>query len=105
MKISTTDFITGKEIEEVLGIAKGTVVQSKNIGRDLLAGLKTIVGGEIAGYTDMLKQARNIATERMIEDAKKMNADAIVSVRYGSSSVMDGSAEIIAYGTAVKFKK
>lgn len=105
MKMSTTDFISGHEISEVIGIAMGTVVQSKNIGRDFLAGLKTIVGGEITGYTDMLKQARNIATERMIEDAKQMNADAIVSVRYGSSAVMDGSAEIIAYGTAVKFKK
>ena len=105
MKISTTETIAGCKIIETVGIAKGTVVQSKNIGRDILAGFKTIVGGEIAGYTDMLRQAREIATERMIEDAKKMNADAIVSVRYGSSSVMDGSAEIIAYGTAVKIKE
>ena len=105
MILSTTDYLAGSEITEVLGIAKGTVVQSKNIGRDILAGFKTIVGGEISGYTQMLQQAREIATERMIEDAKKMNADAIVAVRYGSSSVMDGSAEIIAYGTAVKIKK
>ena len=104
MKISTIEFLPGCEITEVCGIAKGTVVQSKNIGRDILAGFKTIVGGEISGYTQMLQQARDIATERMISEAKELGADAIVGIKYGSSAIMQGAAEIIVYGTAVKLK-
>ena len=104
MKIVTTENIAGEEIKESLGVVKGEVVQSKNIGRDLMAGLKTIVGGEIVGYTDMLKKAREVATKRMIVEAESLGADAIVNVRYGSSAVMQNAAEIIAYGTAVKFK-
>ncbi len=105
MKLVNIDYIPGYEIIEALGIAKGTVVQSKNIGRDFMAGMKTIVGGEIAGYTDMLITARQIATKRMVDDAEALGADAIINIRYGSSSVMNGAAEVIAYGTAVKLKK
>jgi uncharacterized protein YbjQ (UPF0145 family) len=102
MKLLSIDVIPGKNYEP-LGIVKGTVVQSKNIGRDFMAGMKTLVGGEIKGYTEMLIEARQIATKRMVDEAEKMGADAIVGVRYGSSAVMQGAAEIIAYGTAVKF--
>lgn len=104
MKLVNIDYIPGEEITECLGLVKGTVVQSKNIGRDFMAGMKTIVGGEIVGYTDMLVQARGIATKRMVDDATQLGADAIINIRYGSSSVMNGAAEVIAYGTAVKLK-
>lgn len=103
MILASVDIIPGKNYE-ILGLAKGTIVQSKHIGRDLMASLKTIVGGEIKGYTDMISEARKIATDRMIKEAEALGADAIVGVRYGSSAVMDGAAEIVAYGTAVKFK-
>lgn len=105
MIIVNTDHVVGHDIKESLGIVKGAIVQSKNIGRDFMAGMKTLVGGEISGYTKMISEARDIATKRMIEEAEKLDADAIVNVRYGSSAVMQGAAEIIAYGTAVKFKK
>jgi uncharacterized protein YbjQ (UPF0145 family) len=101
MKLVSIETIPGKEIE-ALGIVKGTVVQSKNIGRDFMAGMKTFVGGEIKGYTEMLNEARQIATKRMVDEAQALGADAIVGVRYGSSAVMQGAAEIVAYGTAVK---
>ena len=103
MKLYTTDFITGKEIETIQ-MVKGSVVFSKNVVRDLFAGLKTLVGGEIAGYTEMLNDARRIATERMERDATALGADAIVGVRFMTSSVMAGASEIIVYGTAVKVK-
>ncbi|MCR5720325.1 MAG: YbjQ family protein [Lachnospiraceae bacterium] len=103
MKLVSIDTIPGVEYE-ALGIVKGTVVQSKNIGRDFMAGMKTLVGGEIAGYTEMLVEARQIATKRMVDEAQAMGADAIVGVRFGSSAIMQGAAEIVAYGTAVKFK-
>ena len=102
MLLASIDTIPGKNIE-VLGIVKGTVVQSKHIGRDILAGLKTIVGGEIQGYTDMLIEARSIATERMTREAESLGADAVIGMRYCTSAVMEGAAEIVAYGTAVKF--
>jgi len=86
-------------------MAKGTIVQSKNFGRDLMAGMKTIVGGEITGYTEMLTTARQIATKRMVDDAESLGADAVINIRYGSSSVMSGAAEVIAYGTAVKLRE
>lgn len=105
MKLVNIDYIPGEEIVEALGIVKGQVVQSKNIGRDFMASMKTIVGGEIASYTDMINNARSMATKRMVDDAKSLGADAIINVRYGSSSVMNGAAEVIAYGTAVKLKK
>ena len=102
MKIYTTDYITGKNLE-TLGLVEGSTVQSKHIGRDLAASFKTIVGGELKGYTEMMNEARKVATARMIEQAEAMGADAIIAVRYFSSAVMDGAAEIMAYGTAVKF--
>ncbi len=105
MKLVNIDYIPGEEIVETLGIVKGQIVQSKNIGRDFMAGMKTIVGGEIVGYTEMIATARQMATKRMVDDAKALGADAIINVRYGSSAVMNGAAEIIAYGTAVKLKK
>ncbi|MCR5089515.1 MAG: YbjQ family protein [Oscillospiraceae bacterium] len=101
MKLVSIDSIPGRKIE-ALGIVKGTVVQTKNVGRDFMAGMKTLVGGEIVGYTEMLNEARQIATKRMVDEAEKLSADAIVGVRYGSSQVMQGAAEVIAYGTAVK---
>jgi uncharacterized protein YbjQ (UPF0145 family) len=101
MKLVSIETIPGKEIEAI-GIVKGTVVQSKNIGKDFMAGMKTFVGGEIKGYTEMLVEARQIATKRMVDEAEALGADAIVGVRYGSSAVMQGAAEMIAYGTAVK---
>lgn len=104
MKLVSIDNIYGEEITETLGLVKGQVVQSKNFGRDFMAGMKTIVGGEIKGYTEMIKEARQIATKRMVDEALELGADAIVGVRYGSSTVMSGAAEIIAYGTAVKLK-
>ncbi len=105
MKLVNIDYIPGEEIVEALGVVKGQVVQSKNIGRDFMAGMKTIVGGEITGYTEMIATARQIATKRMVDDAESLGADAIINVKYGSSAVMNGAAEIIAYGTAVKLKK
>lgn len=101
MMVVTTDFIPGKEIRELIGLVKGSTVQSKHIGKDLLAGLKTIVGGEIKEYTDMLDEARQKAIERMMEEARNSGANAIIGMRLQSSSVMQGASEIIAYGTAV----
>ena len=103
MLLLNIDHIPGKNVE-ALGIVKGTVVQSKNIGKDFMAGMKTLVGGEIVGYTEMLTEARQIATKRMVDEAEALGADAIINIRFGSSSVMQGAAEVIAYGTAVKFK-
>ena len=103
MKLLTIDYLPGQDFE-ALGIVKGTIVQSKNFGKDFMAGMKTLVGGEIESYTDMLNTARQIAVKRMVEEAEGMGADAVVNMRYGSSSVMQGAAEVIAYGTAVKYK-
>lgn len=102
MMIVNTDYITGKQLE-TLSLVRGSTVHSKNIGRDILSGFKTLVGGEIIDYTNMMNEARAIATQRMIEDAERLGADAIVNVRFASSAIMQGAAEIIAYGTAVKF--
>ena len=103
MMLVSIDSIPGKDFEP-LGMVKGTIVQSKNFGRDFMAALKTLVGGEITGYTEMLNEARQIATKRMVDEATALGADAVVGVRYGSSAVMQGAAEVVAYGTAVKFK-
>ncbi|MDE7262698.1 MAG: YbjQ family protein [Oscillospiraceae bacterium] len=103
MLLLNIDYVPGKELE-ALSLVKGTVVQSKNFGKDFMAGMKTLVGGEIVGYTEMLVEARQIATKRMVDEASALGADAIINVRFGSSSVMQGAAEVVAYGTAVKFK-
>jgi uncharacterized protein YbjQ (UPF0145 family) len=89
---------------ETLGLVRGSMIQSKHIGKDMMAGFKTIVGGELKGYTEMMEESRETATQRMIEQAKVLGADAIVCVRYTSSSIMQGAAEVTAYGTAVKYK-
>ena len=103
MQLYNIDYIPGKEIE-ALGLVKGTVVQSKHFGKDFMAAMKTLVGGEIVGYTEMLNEARQIATKRMVDEAKTLGADAVINVRYGSSAVMQSVAEMIVYGTAVRFK-
>ena len=102
MKLYNIDYIPGQDIE-ALGLVRGAVVQSKNFGKDFMAGMKTLVGGEIRGYTEMLNEARAIATKRMVDEAENLGADAVINIRYGSSAIMQGAAEIVAYGTAVKF--
>ena len=101
MLLLNIEYIPGKEIQ-ALGIAKGSVVQSKHFGKDFMAGMKTLVVGEIQSYTEMLVEARQIATKRMVEDAQAQGADAVINVRYASSSLMQGAAEVTAYGTAVR---
>ena len=103
MKLVSIETIPGQEFE-ALDIVRGTVVYSKNFGRDFMAGMKTLVGGEPTGSTEMLVEARQIATKRMVDAAEALGADAVVGLRYASASVMQGAAEVIAYGTAVKFK-
>lgn len=102
MIVVNTDYISGKNLE-TMGLVQGAMVQSKNIGRDFAASFKGLVGGEIKGYTEMMNEARNTAVQRMIEDAQHLGADAVVNVRFGTSSVVQGAAEVIAYGTAVRF--
>ncbi|EOS32535.1 MAG: YbjQ family protein [Kineothrix sp.] len=102
MILVTTDYISGKDLE-MLGLVKGSTIQSKNIGRDITQGFKTLVGGELGAYTEMMNDARALATKRMVAEAESMGADAIVNIRYASSAVMQGAAEVMAYGTAVKF--
>lgn len=103
MKLINIDYIPGQEFD-LLGMVKGNVVQSKNVGRDIGASFKGLVGGELKGYTEMLQEARQIATLRMVEEAEKLGADAVINVKFSSASIMQGAAEVIAYGTAVKFK-
>ena len=103
MKLFTIETIPGRELE-ALETVMGAVVFSKHLGRDLMAGLKTLVGGEIKGYTEMLDEARSIATKRMVDEAERLGADAVVGLRYATSSVMQGAAEVVAYGTAVRFR-
>ncbi len=105
MILSNTNELLGQEIEQYLGIVRGSTVRARNIGSDFLAGLKNVVGGEIANYTKLLADAREQAMERMVEDAERLGADAIVNVRFTTSAVMQGAAEILAYGTAIKLKK
>lgn len=104
MLIVTTDTIVGKEIMEVKGLCKGSTVRSKNVGSDIGASLKGLVGGELNGYNDMLVEARQIAIGRMVEDAQALGANAIIAMRLGSAAVTAGAAEIVAYGTAVVIK-
>ena len=101
MLLVNIQYIPGREFE-ALGMVKGAVVQSKHFGKDFMAGMKTLVGGEIVGYTEMLNEARQIAVKRMVDEAQELNADAIIGVRYGSAEIMTGAAECIAYGTAVR---
>lgn len=103
MLLLNIDYIPGKEIE-ALGIVRGTVVQSKSFGKDFMAGMKTLVGGEIEAYSQLLNEARQIATKRMVDQAEELGADAVVNIRYTSASIMQSAAEITAYGTAVKYK-
>lgn len=103
MILTTTETVSGKEMETI-GLVKGSTIQSKNIGRDIMSGFKTLVGGELQSYTAMMNEARALATKRMVEEATALGADAIVCMRYSSAAVMQGAAEVMAYGTAVKFK-
>jgi len=102
MILVNTDYITGKNLE-MIGMVRGTMIQSVHVGKDIMNSLKTLVGGELTSYTEMMNEARAIATKRMADDAAAMGADAIINIRYSSSQVMQGAAEIMAYGTAVKF--
>ena len=102
MILVSSDYISGKELE-TLGLVKGGTIQSVNAFRDIGAGLKTLVGGELTKYTEMMNDARALATKRMVQEAEAIGADAIIAVRYSSSAVMQGAAEVLAYGTAVKF--
>lgn len=104
MIVSTTSTIAGQEIVETIGVCRGSTVRARNIGRDLFAGLKNIVGGEIDEYTKLQAQSREQALQRMIKDAERLGADAIVNVRFTTSMVMSGAAEMLAYGTAVKLR-
>jgi uncharacterized protein YbjQ (UPF0145 family) len=104
MIIVNTDFVKGKEIKETLGLVRGNTVQAKSIGKDIKAGFRNIAGGEILEYTDMLSESREIALKRMIDKAQKLNADAVINIRFMTSAIMGGAAEILAYGTAVKLK-
>lgn len=101
MLILTTEIVPGKEIKDVKGLVKGSTVRSKNIGKDIGAGFKSLVGGELTGYNEMLVEARKIAIGRMVEEAESMGANAIIGFRLMSSAVMQGAAEMVAYGTAV----
>ena len=102
MILVNTDFISGKELE-TLSLVKGSTIQSKHIGKDIAQSFKTLVGGELKAYNDMMNEARALATKRMVAEAESLGADAVVNVRYASSAIMQGAAEVIAYGTAVKF--
>lgn len=104
MILVNTDYISGKNLE-MLGLVKGSTIQSKHIGKDITQSFKTLVGGELKSYTEMMNEARELATRRMVEEAERMGADAIVNIRYASAAVMQGAAEVMAYGTAVRFEK
>ena len=102
MILVNTDYITGKQLQ-MLGLVRGSTIQSKNIGRDITQSFKTLVGGELKAYNEMMNEARALATKRMVAEAEQLEADAVVNIRYASAAVMQGAAEVIAYGTAVKF--
>lgn len=103
MTLVSTDYISGKELE-TLSVVKGSTIRAKHLGRDILSGLKTIVGGELKAYSDMINEARAIATKRMCEEAEELGADAVVNIRYATSNVLQGAAEVLVYGTAVKYR-
>ena len=100
----TTDFVPGKEIDEALGVVRGSTIRAKHVGKDIMAGLRMLVGGEVKEYTEMLVEARNESMRRMEAQAEQLGADAVVNLRYMTSQVMSGAAEMLAYGTAVKLK-
>ena len=102
MILVNTDYISGKELE-MLGLVKGSTIQSKHLGKDITQAFKSMVGGELSSYNQMMDEARALATKRMVEEAEKLGADAVVNIRYASSAIMQGAAEVIVYGTAVKF--
>ena len=102
MILVNTDYISGKELE-MLGLVKGSTIQSKNLGKDIAQAFKSMVGGELKAYNEMMNEARALATKRMVAEAEALGADAVVNVRYASSAIMQSAAEVIAYGTAVKF--
>ncbi len=102
MILVNTDYISGKELE-TLSLVKGSTIQSKNIGKDITQSFKTLVGGELKAYNEMMNEARALATKRMVAEAEELGADAVVNIRYASSAVMQGAAEVIVYGTAVRF--
>lgn len=101
MTLTNTDYISGRELE-TLGLVKGSTIRSRHLGSDIMAALKTIVGGELTGYGDMINEARSIATKRMVEEAEALGADGVVNIRYATSSVASNAAEVLVYGTAVK---
>ena len=103
MIIVTTDFISGKEVETI-GVVRGSMIQSKNLGKDIMSGLTSLVGGELREYSEMINEARAIATKRMVEEATELGADAVINLRYATSAGMQGAAEVLAYGTAVTFR-
>lgn len=105
MLITTQDQIAEKEITETLGLVRGNTIRARHIGKDILAGLRTIVGGEITEYTKMLAEAREQSIDRMVDEARNLGADAIVGMRFTTSPVLQGAAELLAYGTAVKLSK
>lgn len=104
MILVNTDYIAGEEIR-MLGMVKGSTIQTKNVGHDITQSFKHLVGGELESYNDMMNNARALATKRMVEEAEGLGADAIVNIRYASASIMAGAAEVLAYGTAVKLIK
>ena len=102
MLVTTTETIPGREVKEVLGIVFGSCVQTKHLGKDIGAGLRSVVGGEAKGYTELMEESRRTAMQRMMDDAKKLGADAVIGMRYATAQTMHGAAELIAFGTAVK---
>ena len=104
MIVVTTDFIPGREITEAIGVVRGSTIRAKHVGKDIMAGLRMLVGGEVKEYTEMLTEARNESVHRMEAQAEKLGADAVINLRYMTSQVMAGAAEMLAYGTAVKLK-
>lgn len=103
MILVNTDFITDKKLETI-GIVKGSTIRSKHLGKDIMSSFKTIVGGELTSYSEMLSEARGIATKRMVDEAEGLGADGVINIRYATSNIMQGAAEVMIYGTAVKFK-
>jgi len=104
MILVSTDFVKGKEIKETIGLVRGNTIRAKWFGKDIMSGLRQIVGGELKEYTEMLTEAREEATQRMTQETEKLGADAVINIRYSTSQVMASAAEILAYGTAVKLK-